>query len=406
MKLTFRRTAALAKVSMADVDDWWTGYVVSIPGIVGSWVSFMYFGAGIWAVISVLFRRFPINIPKSARLFVIGCLGYAFTLLFSSVLNDGYAGILPGFAAGAAFYFVPFIISRYRFSNPQRVFSVLIAYAPLGAILSLVSALYQSFYLRSAVEGGAGNASVFGFIAAILGSISLANADSHVIEKRLWAIAGFLGGMAALFMSRTRSLYPIAAIAPAVFLYYSVLSAQYRWRFIFVFAFIAITNIIIFFKRFQAELNYTMGEISQLGGDAFSTSLGVRIELWKAAYSEFYSAPWFGFGQIHKMDRIVKILPDLISYVRFTHVHNAWMDTLLSGGFIGFCFINIIFLSSFGIINKYNIYKKYTKRIYTLVIITIITALNSMLNTIFTNDIMTTIYIVTIIIVYSGLQDN
>lgn len=391
---------------MADVDDWWTAYVVSIPGITGSWVSFMYFGAGIWAVTCVLIRRFPINIPKSARIFVIGCLGYAFTLLFSSILNDGYAGILPGLAAGGAFYFVPFMISRYRFSNPERAFAILIAYAPLGAILCLASALYQSIVVHSTVEGGAGNASVFGFTAVVLGTLSLTNANSNVIEYRLWAIAGFIAGMAALLMSRTRSLYPFVAIAPAVFIYYSFLPAQYRYRITLILAIAAGFVGLLFLYNFQEEIIYIFRDLSKVSRDTVATSFGIRVELWKVAYSEFSTAPWFGHGQIHKMDRVIQGLPEVISYARYTHVHNVWMDTLLSCGAIGFLFVNIIFLSCLQAINFFKSELIFIPIHYSLIIVSIVGIINSTLNTLFTNDIMTVIFLIPNILFYASSKNK
>lgn len=390
---------------MGEVDNWWTGYAIAIPGIAGSLLSFLYFGAGIWAAISVLFRRFPIDIPRKAMWFVCSCLGYALTLLASSIINDKAAGIVPGLAAGAAFYFVPFIVSRYRFSNPKEALGFLIAYAPLGAVLCLISALYQGLLIREAVEGGAGNSSVFGFVAVMLGGISLANGGSSIVHKRAMAIIGFLAGMAALVMSSTRALYPAVLLVPVAFLSFTThMTMRNRRRMLFsLFVAFAFAGLLF---RSQLEIDFarTLDEVSKVGGDAFATSLGLRKELWKAAIASIGESLWIGYGQIHKMDDVFSRLPEVVSYVRFNHAHNVWIDSLLSGGIIGFVFCNMIFVSISLMLNFEQEDDFTATKNYIVFCVLFIALANSIFNTLFTHDILVCLLLLPLLLV-SAAED-
>ena len=392
--------SSLKNVSMAEIDYWWTGYVVAIPGIAGSWLSFMFFGAGIWAVTCIAFRRFPIDIPSRAFWFVFSCLGYALAMLASSVINDGTAGIGPGLAAGAAFYFVPFIISRYRFSDPGQAVELMVGYAPLGAVLCLVSALYQAVVIGSMIEGGTGNASVFGFVAALLGALSLANGHSQSAYKRALAIVGFLAGMATLIMSNTRALFPVILLVPLTFVLLTSRMPVRNSRTLLL-SFIAAAGIatILFGPRLASNIARIIDEFANVRDDAIVTSLEIRVELWKAAVVSIEDAFWLGFGQVHKMDEVFDKLPEMISYVRFSHVHNAWIDSLLSGGIIGFIFFNAIFLSIFRISYYLNKNDVDLRKKYIIISVVFISILNSLFNTMFTHDILVCIFLIPILLI-------
>jgi O-antigen ligase len=395
------------RASMSDFDSWWTGYSISIPGIAGSLLSFLYFGAGIWAVISVGLRRFPLDISGPSKWFVYSCIGYALTVLASSVLNDGVQGILPGLAAGAAFYFVPFLISRYRASDPNRSFDVLCQYAPLGAFLCLIPAIYQKFLMSIPVEGGAGNASAFGFVAAVLGTISLAEGLSPIRMKRISAFTGYLSGMGALLLSQTRALYPAILIAPVVLVFLSAgLSARTRFRIVGFFMLAVIAAVAVLWRQLEKEFMRTVGEISQIGGEVFVSSLGIRIELWKAALPTIIESPWLGHGQIHKMDGTISRLPDIISYASFTHAHNIWVDSALSGGVILTIIMTLVLVTPLNLISFKSTASTSMKRNYIVTTIFLISLLNGIVNTMFTHDIISSLYFIILILISSIVEIN
>ncbi len=404
MKAIFNTLFRPFRASMSDFDAWWTGFAISIPGFAGSLLSFLYFGAGLWAAVSVALRLFPLKFPLRSRLFVFSCIGYALALLFSSVLNDGIKGVGPGLTAGAAFYFVPFLVSRYRHSDPLRSFEVMVQYAPLGALLCLLPAVYQDVVLRHPVEGGAGNPSVFGFVAAVLGALSLANGHSGDKWARLLSYVGFLAGMSAIVFSGTRTLYPLIIIAPAIFLWMSAhVSRLTHVKIAGALLASTLVGVFIFRRRFSTEFVGTMGELSQVGGEAFMSSAGIRIELWKAAFASFWDSPWFGHGQIHKMDGINTRLPDFISYTRYNHAHNVWIDGLVSGGIIGATLMGLLIFSPLTMLlrkKSSNISFNF-KYNYIIIIMTIIYIINGMLNAIFTHDVMASLFLIPLILVSS-----
>lgn len=390
----------ILKLKRSDVDDWWTGFVISIPGIAGSLVSVLYFGAGLWAVVSIAFGRYPLSLPKRARLFVCAGLGYALALLVSSIANDGAAGILPGLAAGMAFYFVPLLISRFVSSTPQRALDTMCAYAPVGAVLCLIPALLQAFVLQRAVEGGTGNGSVFGFVSAILAAISLANAGSSISKLRVLAYAGFISGAGALLLSQSRALYPVIIFVPLLFLFFSAqVSRLVVKRALGAIVLATALAGFLFWSQLSSDVFTSADELAQIGGEPFSSSLGMRIELWKAALTAFGDAPWLGYGQLHKMTAVIAQVPDFMSYVKFTHAHNVWIDSLLAGGLPAAALVSLVLASPLCALANDKGQRIDTRVRYLVVAISLIAVLNSLLNTLFTHDILVVVFLIPIIVV-------
>ena len=385
-----------------DVDDWWTGFLLAVPGIAGSLASFLYFGAGLWAVFSIVIRRYPICVPKQARPFVAASLGYAFVLLLSSIANDGAAGILPGLTAGAPLYFIPLLISRFVSSSARRAFETMCIYAPVGAILCLMPALMQAFVLNRAVEGGAGNGAVFGFVSAILAAISLTNANSGVLPVRILAWGGFLAGAGAIILSQSRSLYPVIILMPALCLHFLPrVEMRASKRPAVAVAVLIVIGGMLLWGRISRDVLFSADELSRIGGDPYSGSFGMRLELWKSAFRAIWEAPWIGHGQLHKMDMVISRVPEFMSYVEFSHAHNVWIDSAVGGGLPAALFVTFIFLSPFYLLKRSTARHVDPRVKYLISAMFLITVLNGLVNTLFTHDILSVIYLVPMIIMLS-----
>ena len=368
-------------------------------------MSILYYLAGIWAFICIAMGRFPFKIPVEARLFVFSGLGYALWLLIASVAADGAGGIARGIAAGAAFLCVPALISRSQHSASGTAPDYMFRYASAGAFLALAAALFQTAMGYWPIEGGAGNASVFGFVSAVTGALSLANATSPDRTRQLLALSGFLFGMGALVLSRTRALYPIIVIAPLLFAVVAMRASSLVHRgHVLVGASAAVIFGGLFWRVFSREIDRTVSEFAQAGGDIVSNSLAMRIEIWKIAYGLITQAPMLGYGQISKMTHVLWQLPEKLSYIRLTHAHNIWIDSALAGGMPAVLFLTLLIFSP--------LYSVVTSRknisdlrcIYALLLMFALSLLNGFFNTLFTQDILATMYIFPIIVVYGSLK--
>jgi O-antigen ligase len=296
-------------------------------------------------------------------------------------------------------------VSRYVAAGPIKSFHYLCAYTPVGAVLCLVPALYQFSINPNGVEGGAGNASVFGFVSAVLGSMSLANVRSASRLEKKAGFVGFVAGMCALLLSSTRALYPIVALAPAVaiFLELDLSSKARRSAVLLLLGFLTIF-ILLFSAKLGADLLQTNAEVSGLGGGSMSTSLGIRIELWKAALQSVQDSPILGHGRLAKMEGVYSRLPDQISYIRFTHAHNSWIDSALAAGLSGPLALGAVLFSPLWMIRR-NLRKPENFRRNIVVFSVVLVALfNSFFNTTFTNDVMTVLFLIPLIIVSAATR--
>ncbi|MGB8818205.1 MAG: O-antigen ligase family protein [Rhizobiaceae bacterium] len=400
------RSAARLRPGTAASDNWWAGYMIAVPGIAGSLVSVLYFVAGVWAFICIAMGRFAFKIPVEARLFVYSGLGYALTLFIASVAADGAGGIAKGLAAGAAFAFVPALISRSQHSASGTAPDFMFRYAPAGAFLALAAALFQTAMGYWPIEGGAGNASVFGYVCAVSGALSLSNATSPDRTQRLFALAGFLFGMGALVLSRTRALYPVMVMAPMLFAFVAMRATTIVHRsHVIIGACAAVIFGGLSWRVLTREIDRTFSEYAQLSGDLVSNSLAMRLEIWRIAFGSIARAPFLGYGQVNKMTQVLRQLPENVSYVRLTHAHNIWVDSALAGGIPAVIFLTLLVFSPlFSVIYFRKRFDLDIRNVYSLLLIFVLSILNGMFNTIFTHDILTIMYIIPIIIIYGSLK--
>jgi O-antigen ligase len=385
----------IARPSFAAVDEWATGYLVTLPAFAGSLLSVGYFFAAIQAAFSLAFQRFPFSIPAPSRPFVLACWIYCAAMAFSSVVNhDDFKGCLETFTKTAAFLAAPLIIARYSFSDPLRSLKALLDYAPLGALLGLAVAAEQAVFGSGIATGGAGNASVFGAAMAWLGAISLFNCAEANWRKQLFALAGFVAGMTGIVLSQTRTLYPAALVLPLLFL---ILTKGRTSRQIFVFAAAATAAaaLVAFVLRGRilsgfaaAQTDIEMIEIGRL-----NSSLGLRYSLWRSAITAFLERPLFGHGAAGKMAAVQAHLSDELSYVAFTHVHNALLDTAVAAGIFGAAAFLFLLASPFFMVSAKRSGAPDQSCRYIVYSVTFISMLGGATGALFTHDLLTVMYL-------------
>jgi O-antigen ligase len=402
----FEREGALSRLkiarpSLAAVDEWATGYLVTLPAFAGSLLSVGYFFAAVQAAFSLAFHRFPFSIPAPSRPFVWACWIYCATMALSSVVNhEDLKGCLDTFTKIAAFLVAPLIIARYRFSDPKRSLKALLDYAPLGAALGLAVAAEQAVFGSGIATGGAGNASVFGAAMAWLGAISLANCAEANWRSQLFGLAGFVAGMAGIVLSQTRTLYPAALILPLLLL---ILTKAHTSRQILVFAAAATAAaaLVAFALRGRILLGFAsaQSDIEMIEIGRLNSSLGLRYSLWKSAITAILEKPLFGHGAAGKMAAVQTHLSDELSYVAFTHVHNALLDTAVAAGVFGVVAFLFLLASPFFMVSAKRADAPDQSCRYIVYSVTFISMLGGAMGALFTHDLLTVMYLLPMTIV-------
>lgn len=395
------RNWAITSPSFEAVNEWYAGYAATVPAFAGSWLTFLYFGAAIWAIISLALRRFPFTLPKRTRPFIGACLAYTGAMLLADLVN-GFYGLWESFTKVAAFAVVPFMVARYVNFDAKRTLRALCAYAPLGAMTGLALTLYQSQSSPDDVSGGAGNANVLGVVMAWLGLLSLAGLARVDRSAKLLAMAGFAAAMIGVILSHSRSIYPAILVLPLVFVVYSTQSTV-RQR-IWLVSGVGIFAVVLFLvlrEQLKQDFDSAAADARLLELGDLGSSLGNRVALWRAALAALQEHPFLGFGPSEKMNAVVRHLPDQISYIRFSHIHNVFLDTAVASGIFGLIALIAVFVTPLWALrgNKSMVDEPDPRFIATSVLF--ISLLSGAVGALFVHDLLTVLYLMPMIIVLS-----
>jgi len=103
------------------------------------------------------------------------------------------------------------------------------------------------------------------------------------------------------------------------------------------------------------RINETVAEILSLFNNELDTSVGIRLQLWKAALIMFESNPVIGVG-LNNFDSELSALnkANLVSDVaaKYAHAHNEYLCALATGGIIGFTLTCLLFFVPIAMFKK------------------------------------------------------
>jgi O-antigen ligase len=309
------------------------------PGLLASGTSVTLVLAFIWALISLVTKRFSFNLTRSDKIVAWCITFYVLVTIFSVVIHPNPEKGGPFLIKMIPFLAVWAILPRLRAGISGRLIPFLVAGAGIGMIGSLIFSIVQVAFLSSRAEGGAGNAAVFGLFAVLFGSISLLNAHSDSKTERVIAITGFACGMVCAFLSGTRSAWLVMPFHFIVLYWYlrgqslpTLTNAAKVVGTVLVVAVVAIGAMKIA-ERYHA-LESDIVQLDQQPDNI--SSLKARLLLWSAAKNAFLESPLIGQGPQNRMSLVFKTLNlPADKQMTFTHVHNGFLNAAVDGGILG-----------------------------------------------------------------------
>ncbi|PSH61313.1 MULTISPECIES: O-antigen ligase family protein [Phyllobacterium] len=309
------------------------------PGLLASGTSVTLVLAFIWALISLVTKRFSFNLTRSDKIVAWCITFYVLVTIFSVVIHPNPEKGGPFLIKMIPFLAVWAILPRLRAGISGRLIPFLVAGAGIGMVGSLIFSIVQVAFLSSRAEGGAGNAAVFGLFAVLFGSISLLNAHSDSKTERVIAITGFACGMVCAFLSGTRSAWLVMPFHFIVLYWYlrgqslpTLTNAAKVVGTVLVVAVVAIGAMKIA-ERYHA-LESDIVQLDQQPDNI--SSLKARLLLWSAAKNAFLESPLIGQGPQNRMSLVFKTLNlPADKQMTFTHVHNGFLNAAVDGGILG-----------------------------------------------------------------------
>lgn len=242
-------------------------------------------------------------------------------------------------------FYITILFANFSF-KPQLIFK-------LSVIVSLYTVFYVFGIYIDAPERGVGLLETpiargnMGMLVGVMALISF-----FALQQKFWkilAIIGFVFGVLLSLMSGSRGGWLTIVIViltlwmvlyrfdRKVFLVASVLFA----------AFFVLLLLLWPYLPIQTRVEQALNDLTQYFDGNFETSLGYRLEMWKAGFLSFLEKPLFGWGfgsfEIIYQEYIEKKSSNSSSYI-FGHPHNDYVLFLVETGLIGFALMLLVLL--------------------------------------------------------------
>jgi len=302
------------------------------------------------ALITLRVSEIARSMDRKDWLFISGFLGYsAVFLLLISLHQDG----LSSFDRPSRFVAASIILTmllRVRISA-TAVFTG----AALGAVCSGLFAIYKVFSFGVARVSSFDNAIYFGNGALILALVSLAGlfAEFQRDARRGWLLLlyaiGTGGGLLGLLLSVTRGGWlalPVIALV-GLWCYRGLL---FRRPMLLASALVVVAILgtaAANTKIVSDRVGVAMSEAQEyFTEERVGTSVGLRLEMWKAGALMFSSHPLVGVGEKEfyaELQALVESGQIDRGLLTFRHLHNQFVDHAAKGGLLAILALLLVF---------------------------------------------------------------
>lgn len=224
----------------------------------------------------------------------------------------------------------------------------------LGAISGSVLGFYQKVILGAFRAHGFQHPINFGNIGVLLGLLSFVGVLYFVANKDkksmgLMLVAGFAGLLVSVFSGSRGGWVAVPMALIYIFWQARGLLGPKRVKQILA-GFVVLIAVVVSVP--QTGVGHRIGQAASdiqnyTSGINEDTSVGMRFQMWKAAYHMFLKSPVIGVGKFN-VQHEKQLMADqgMISQavVHFGHAHNEYLTNLSEYGLIGFVLLLLVYL--------------------------------------------------------------
>lgn len=180
-------------------------WMIALLPLIGSGITIIVAGLIVWALVSLVFKRFPWKYEPSDMPLLVACAIYIGVQFFLTAYHADsfydYDAFLPSIIALIPFLMLP----RFRATPQLDYANITFRSAVLGCFIAVVIALLQYFIFGLRAEGGDGNPLIFASVCAFLGIKSLMGLKrDNPFEKAILPLVGFCFALLAIALSGSR----------------------------------------------------------------------------------------------------------------------------------------------------------------------------------------------------------
>jgi O-antigen ligase len=322
------------------------------PPVLGSVVSFVFNGGGLWSVLLIASRKRRFNADRPMIALSVAIYAYCAANLVASIVNNSFVRDAPHLIPLVTFLFFPISYSTWSITPKTTLVRIIVVSSMAACFVALLLAIFQQYWLGIRAEGGAGNAIVFASVLCLAVMVCVAGALSGIEGRRIALTCAALGGTVAIIYSGTRIAWLALLIAGIAVLLINQqrLRGRNAVRLLLLLAAVGIVIAAIGFQTISGRLDFLRSDWDALGVNGnYDTSLGIRVALWEIGLKAFREMPLFGHGVGASQLLIKQGFQDQFGLsLGFSHFHNGFLTALVQAGLLGAVTLAAIFVVAAG----------------------------------------------------------
>ncbi|MGX7872051.1 O-antigen ligase family protein [Mesorhizobium sp. ORM6] len=318
------------------------------PPVLGSVVSFVFNGGGLWSVLLMALKKRRFNVDRAMMALTIAIYAYCAANLVASIVNNTIVRDAPRLIPLVTFLFFPVSYSTWSITQKTTLVRIIVLSSMAACFVALLLAITQQYWLGIRAKGGAGNAIVFAEVLSLAVIICVTAALSGIERHRGALVCAAFCGTIAIIYSGTRIIWLALLIAGIAVLLINQqkLRGRNAIRLFLLLAAIAVAIAIFGFQTISGRVEFLRSDWDALAihGD-YTTALGLRVALWDIGLKAFREMPLFGHGVGATQLLIRQGFQNQFGMdAGFNHFHNGFLTAMVQAGILGAVTLAAIFV--------------------------------------------------------------
>ena len=231
----------------------------------------------------------------------------------------------------------------------------------VGSFVVCINSIYFNLYMGIERDAGYINPIPYATACALISIISFSLLlDNSPLKEKVLPLIAFLLSLPPIILSEARGIWLAFTLSIFfIFIAKCMKTPPSKNKLLFVFIFTAIltsTGALLFKDKINERYDRTIYEIERIQADDYSTSIGLRLQMWMLAPDLIKQKPILGHGQEQQEILKGKLKSGKISKQLFhfasAHYHNQFLDKMVKSGVVGLIFITLLLLYPLMMIKK------------------------------------------------------
>lgn len=319
------------------------------PPVLGSAVSFVFNGGGLWSVVLLALKRRRFNIDRPMIAMTVAIYAYCAACVLASIVNNSIARDAPNLLGLITFLFFPVSYATWSITQKAALARIVVLASAAACFGALLLAIVQYYWLGIRAEGGAGNAIVFATVACLSVMMCLAGALSNIEKNRALLAFATLAGAVAILYSGSRIIWLAMLVAGIAVLLINrrKLNNRNAIRLLLIAGATGIVIAVVGLPIISERAAFLFSDWDALAtkGD-HTTALGLRAALWQIGLGAFHDMPIFGHGIAASRELMKDGFHNQFNMpsVGFSHFHNGFLTALVQAGLLGAITLAAVFV--------------------------------------------------------------